>query len=310
MRGWLTLIDQTREAAAVKPWRPILALLFGATLWGLFWFPLRWLEAHGMEGLWAALLIYLGTLVVAIPLLWRHAPELRQFPMTMAIIGLASGWCNVSFFLAVLDGTVVRVVLLFYLSPVWSVLLGRLILGERLHARAWLHWSMGIVGALIMLADPEIGLPIPQSTADWLALTSGMAFSLANVLTRQASAVSVGGKTAVAWAGCVLVAVLWQLVAPVAVPMVSVSILAVAVGLGLFGMVVMTSCVLYGVSRLPVYQSSVIMLFELVVAAASAQWLTDETVTPREWFGGGLILLAAWLTARDQRRSLKPNDAN
>lgn len=302
----MTSTHQNREATQTQSWWPILALLLGATLWGLFWLPLRWLEARGMEGIWAALLIYLGTLVVAIPMLWRHAPELRRFPVTMVIIGLASGWCNVSFFLAVLDGTVVRVVLLFYLSPVWSVLLGRLILGEQLNARAWSHWAVGIIGALIMLADPDIGWPLPQSAADWLALTSGMAFSLANVMTRKISAVPVGAKTAVSWTGCVFVAGLWLLVAPVTVPVVSGTLLVMAVGLGMFGMVVMTSCVLYGVSRLPVYQSAVIMLFELVVAAISAQWLTDETVAPREWFGGGLILLAAWLTAhaaRDQSGS-------
>lgn len=292
-----------RDAHSTAPqnWPPILALLFAATLWGLFWYPLRWMESRGVDGVWAVLLIYSSTMLVAVPMLWRHWPQFRGNPATLLMIGLANGWCNVSFFLAVLDGTVVRVVLLFYLSPVWSVLLGRIILGERLSARAWLNWALAIVGALVMLAEPGVGFPVPQSTADWLAVSSGLAFSLGNVLTRQVAEVAVGAKTAAAWSGCFLIAVIWQWIAPVPAPPFDMATLSVAVSLGMVGIVIMTSCVLYGVGRLPVYQSSVIMLFELIVAAISAQWLTDELVTIREWVGGSLILVAAWLSARDQR---------
>lgn len=298
----MSVWNRDPHSEAPRNWPPIFALLFAATLWGLFWYPLRWLESRGVEELWAVLLIYSSTMLVAVPMLWRHWPQFRGNPTTLLIIGLANGWCNVSFFLAILDGTVVRVVLLFYLSPVWSVLLGRIILGERLSARAWTNWTLAIIGALIMLADPGVGFPVPQSTADWLAVSSGLAFSLGNVMTRRAAHVAVGAKTAAAWSGCFLIAVVWQWIVPAPAPPFDSTSLSVAISLGIFGIVIMTSCVLYGVSRLPVYQSSVIMLFELVVAAISAQWLTDEVVTTREWIGGSLILIAAWLSAHDQKR--------
>jgi len=47
-----------------------------------------------------------------------------------------------------------------------------------------------------------------------------------------------------------------------------------------------------------VHRSATILLFELVAGAVSSQWLTDEVVTTLEWFGGGLIILAAYLAAR------------
>jgi drug/metabolite transporter (DMT)-like permease len=40
-----------------------------------------------------------------------------------------------------------------------------------------------------------------------------------------------------------------------------------------------------------------------VVGAVSAQWLTDEVVTAREWLGGGLIICAAYLSARSERQA-------
>ena len=65
-------------------------------------------------------------------------------------------------------------------------------------------------------------------------------------------------------------------------------------------MVVMTLVVLYGVTHMPAHRSAVILLFELVVGAVSAQLLTDEHVMVNEWVGGVLIVLAGWYAARHQ----------
>jgi drug/metabolite transporter (DMT)-like permease len=70
-----------------------------------------------------------------------------------------------------------------------------------------------------------------------------------------------------------------------------------AVVLGLGGFLVMALAVQYGVTHMPLHRSAVILLFELVVGAVSALLLTDEIVLPREWLGGGMIVLAAWVAA-------------
>jgi drug/metabolite transporter (DMT)-like permease len=54
----------------------------------------------------------------------------------------------------------------------------------------------------------------------------------------------------------------------------------------------------YGVTHLPVHQSAVIALIELVAGAVSQQLLTDELVTSREWLGGVLIAIGAYLSGR------------
>jgi drug/metabolite transporter (DMT)-like permease len=59
----------------------------------------------------------------------------------------------------------------------------------------------------------------------------------------------------------------------------------------------MALTVQYGVTHMPLHRSAVILLFELVVGAVSALLLTDERVLPREWTGGGMIVLAAWVAA-------------
>ncbi|MCG6864449.1 MAG: DMT family transporter [Thiogranum sp.] len=279
---------------------PILSLLVTATLWGLVWYPLRRLDAHGMGGLWASLVSYAGALLLGSGWLWRSRADWRESGMLLALMALGVGWCNVAFVLAVLDGTVVRVLLLFYLSPLWAVILGWLLLGEHPGYQGLVVFVLAIAGAATMLWDPAIGLPWPRGDADWLAVSSGFAFAFANVMVRKMRAVSLQSKSAANWLGVVLVAGAWILAASEPVPVVSYSVWAGAVLLGWFGFLIMTVTVIYGVTHMPLYRSAVILLFELVVGAVSALLLTDEQVLPREWLGGALILTAAYLTAHAQ----------
>lgn len=286
--------------------RAVSALLLAATMWGIFWYPLRLLEAGGMAGLWAAFYIYIGTLPAAIPVLLRYRREFVVHPMLLGVIALASGWCNVSFFLAMLEGNVVRVLLLFYLAPIWTVILGAFLLRERPSPWSMVHLALAMAGAIFMLWDPAVAKPWPQTYADWLAISSGFGFALANVMTRKGAHISDGSKIAAAWWGAFIVAIVWLLFdTPLEHSFTGGSIIA-ALCLGLFGIVVMTTSVFYGVSRMPVHRSAVILLFELVIGAVSAQLLTDEIVIPREWAGGALILIAAWLSARQPSVTAAP----
>ncbi len=280
---------------------PVLALLLGATLWGVFWYPLRLLEQSGLVGLWATLLIYGAALMVGLPLvLKRRYPLVR--PGMLLVLAVVSAWCNIAFILAILEGNVVRVTLLFFLSPLWTVILSKLLLDEPLTRSARITLLLALVGALVMLWDSEMGVPWPQGEADWLALSSGFAFALANVLIRKMHDVEIWVKTVSTWCGAVTLATVWILIAGIPLPDVEREVVVGALSLGAIGMVVMTLVVLYGVSHMPAHRSAVILLFELVVGAVSAQLLTDEHVMLNEWLGGLLIVLAGWYAARHQMK--------
>ena len=281
---------------------PILSLLFSATLWGLIWYPLRLLEEQGLAGLWTAFICYGAILVLFLPVLVRERAALQSNFLPLLLMGLSAGWCNVAFIMAVLDGNVVRVLLLFYLSPFWAVCLGWLLLGERLDRQSLLVFSIAVVGAVIMLWDGNLGMPWPRDVADWLAVSSGFAFALSNVFVRGLQNVSVLLKSTGSWCGVVFVASLWIWLSSTAFPVVGRDVLLSAVLLGWFGFLVMTLSVLYGVTRMPLHRSSVILLFELVIGAISALLLTDEMVLPKEWLGGFLVVAAAVLAARIHAR--------
>ncbi len=282
---------------------PIISLLLAATLWGLVWYPLRLLDEQGIGGLWASLVSYTAALMLGSVWLWRSGRAWRNNGALMALMAIAVGWCNVSFVLAVIDGNVVRVLLLFYLSPLWALILGWLLLGEHPGRQGLAVFALAVGGGVTMLWDPQIGLPWPRDQADWLAVSSGLSFAFSNVLVRKLHAVTVRDKAAADWLGVAMVAAVWIVLSGEPLPQAQGTVWLGAVMLGWLGFSIMTVSVIYGVTHMPVHRSAVILLFELVVGSVSALLLTDEQVMAREWLGGALIVLAGYLAAHAQVRN-------
>lgn len=277
---------------------PVFAMLLGASMWGVIWYPMRLLEAGGLGGLWLTLTLYAAAFIVSLP---RTAASVREFarsPFAMALLILSAGWTNVAFVEAVLGGNIVRVLLLFYLSPLWATLMAWLFLRERISRLGLASLALAMLGALIMLWRPELGVPWPQGRVDWLALSAGFAFALSTVATRKMHDVSVAAKVLCVWMGVMLVALAMIGFLSAPLPQTSLSIFAGAVALGVLGILTMTVLVQYGVTHMPVHRSAVLALIELVAGAVSQQLLTDEVVSYGEWAGGLLIVVGAYLAAR------------
>jgi drug/metabolite transporter (DMT)-like permease len=123
------------EGRAHAAWLPAAALVLNAFTWGVSWWPFRQLQALGLHPLWATVVIYL--LAVAVITAWRPGAwrELARTPALWVLV-LASGTTNATFNWGVTVGDVVRVVLLFYLMPLWAVLLARAVARRRWCAAA------------------------------------------------------------------------------------------------------------------------------------------------------------------------------
>jgi drug/metabolite transporter (DMT)-like permease len=303
---------QVRQAQQEERGRAILAVVTGAALWGCIWYPYRLLEKEGVSGIWALLLTEIVAIVVTVlyfrrellpglddsaaggdPKRWLAEPVLWS-------IGLFSGICNVGFVLGTLLGEVMRVTLLLYLAPLWTVLLSRWLLGERLSSVG--RWLIGLAlcGALVMLWHPHFGAPWPASLADWLGLVAGIAFAVYNVLVRKATSHSVPVKSLVSLIGTAVVGALllpWAGCLPESIGSVALTATFVT-GLLLF---IMIPLVQYGLVRLPANRASVIMLSELLFAGLSAWWLAGEAMGGKEWLGGAMIVTAGALSARLQK---------
>lgn len=278
---------------------PALALMCNALVWGVSWWPFRFLQQQGLHPLWTTALIYGCALIVI--LLWRPG-ALRQLLTTPALwgIALASGCTNAAFNWAVTIGEVVRVVLLFYLSPLWTVLLARWLLGERFSAGVGLRVVLALAGAMLVLGSGGGVTGGGLGLAEALGLIGGAGFALNNVLLRrEADRPQEGRALAMFGGGALVSALLATGLAAIALPP--------APQWGWIGPALLMSVVFlignlalqYGAARLPANVTSVIMPTEIVFASASALWLGGETLRPAVLAGGALILAATLLAARD-----------
>jgi drug/metabolite transporter (DMT)-like permease len=289
-----------------------LALLVAAFSWGVIWYPYRLLEVAGVSGSQASMVTYLMALALVLPAyrrqLWPAAGQWRL----LLLMALVSGWTNLAYVLAVIHGEVLRVMLLFYLAPLWTVLFARLILAERPGGYGYLVIALSLAGALVMMHGGEGEWPLPANLAEWLGLGAGIGFALANVLTRRIGHIAVGTRTVWVFLGVVLVSLLtalgldiFRFTGPVSIwhGLTGLDapgwLLAWATALGL---VVATVTVQYGLARTPANQAIILLLTELIWAALSSWWLAGETMGNREWLGGGLIIAAALLSGKMEEK--------
>jgi len=277
---------------------PVLVLLFSSVVWGLSWWPLKAFADAGVSGPMLALLTYGAVGLAGLPWLWRQRPQWQPQWRQLVLIALIGGWGNAAFVGAMVLGDVVRVMLLFYLAPVWSVLGGRLFLGEAVSRRRATAVALALGGAFLVVGGMK-AFSTPLSVADLLALSAGLGFSGNNIASRAAQRVPTLSKTVGLCLGCGLVCVplLAFAPAPPAWPAAALwpGLMAYAFG----GLLLVTATWQWSVTRLEAGRAGVIAIAELLVAVLSAVWIGGETLLPREMVGGALIAAAALLEATD-----------
>lgn len=290
----MTRLSQPRPSSRLA----VLLLFFSASLWGLTWWPVKGFAAAGLSGPYLTLLSYGPVGLCGLYFVLRERAAWRSQTRLLLLLALVGGWANTAFINALLLGDVVRVMLLFYLSPVWSVLGGRLFLGEGVSGRRMLAVCLALMGLWLVIGGAE-AFNAPLSTSDLLALSAGLAFAGNNLISRATQSVPMTTKTVVVFIGCGLLSALsvsWQGL-PLPVMTVSPGLALLAYGFG--WMVLATATWQYGVTHLETGRAGVILITELVVAVVSVTWFGGEQMLPRMWMGGLLIAAASLLEATD-----------
>jgi len=276
---------------------PVIVLLGASVFWGLSWLPLKTINGMGIDGIVLTLAAY-GILALALtPLLLKQAVIWRGHKKAVALIFLLGGSANLAFTYALINGEVIRVMVLFYLLPVWGVLGGKFFLKEEIDRWRWLGVGLAISGAFLILGgfDALGGAP---TWIDLIALLSGLFFALNNLVFRAAQAVPVGSKITAMFYGCFTLAAL--LLAGNVEPLpeyVSVDAWLALALYAIFWLLAANIGSQWAVTHMEAGRSSIIIIMELITAVISATLIAGETMSPVEMTGGGLILTAAFIEA-------------
>ena len=292
-----------------RPTWPVLGLLLNALVWGVSWWPLREMQALGLHPLWSSGLTFgLALVVLSLwqPKAWQ---QLHATPALWTLM-LAAGLTNVGFNWAVATGDVVRVVLLFYVMPAWSIPIAWWVLGERPTRGALWRLALALVGVALVLKTPDSPWPWPESASDYLALMGGASFAWTNALLRRHHDTPSGARMIAMFAGGTALslglAVVWVGLGHTTLPP-DLSWWPYALGLGLT-FLASNLALQYGAARLSAHTTALVMLSEVVFAALSSVALGVSELSARTLIGGGLIVLAAALSAWPSRpRPITPD---
>ena len=271
------------------------ALVVNAAIWGMSWWPFRELQNQGLHPLWATAAVY-SLITVCMSVFYFSAWRGVLSEPKLWWLALAAGLTNVCFNWAVTVGDVVRVVLLFYLMPAWTVLIAWILLDEKPSTSSLLRLLMAMAGVLIVLKVPGSDWPLPRSVADGLALLGGLSFAMTNALLLKFNRTDSSSRMmAMFTGGAVLpgvVALIGVTVGTLPVAALQGSGIPVFIGLTV-GFLVSNMVLQYGAARLAASTTALVMLTEILFAGVSAAVLGATELSPRIFWGGSLIVLAA-----------------
>lgn len=271
-------------------------VLFGASLlWGLSWIPLKSIHHLGVEGITLIFGAYGVLALVYIPVIVKHLSRVHL--RGLFLIALFGGGANLCFSYALIHGDVVRVMVLFYLLPVWGVMGGYVFLKERVGIKRIFGALCAIVGAVMILG----GMDALKGSLTWMdavAVLAGILFALNNILFRSYQAIAIHAKVGMMFVGCALLSAVIVFVEMEHV-LSGVSAMAwlAVVAYAICWLLLANIGSQWGVTHMEAGKSSIIIIMELVTAVVSAAWLGEKSLSGIEYGGGALVILAALLEA-------------
>ena len=286
-------------------------VVLAAGLWGLYWLPLRAIETHGVVNAWSVALFSVCPIFVLIPyFLFFGGNQFKQFRKT-ALIGIFTG-SGVSFYaIGLVESGVVRVTMLFYLTPVWSTLIGYFWLGEKFNPGRVAAIVFGLTGLYLLLSrrDAEVA---PLNIGDLFGFLSGVAWGFGASCLKKWREIPVPATVFAQFAVAFLVAATSGMVI-FTDPFPSANALIASLPFAILPscLVVLPSLLaIFWVSRLMFPgRIGILMMSEVLVVVLSA-WILipEERLTAWQWAGAGAIVAAGlvdvlWASGKKRRLS-------
>lgn len=274
---------------------PSLAIVLSALLWGTFWIPMRALNRAGLGAMWPTTAGFTLPLVCLLPSAIARRRRIVKGGRLVLAIGFLMALSVSLYAQGILRGEVARVILLFYLTPVWSALLARWMLDYPMTRGRVATITLGLAGMFVVFGASS-GLPVPRTAADWMGLLSGIIWALALVYMRRGERIADFDKLFVQFLFLGLTFLLLGLVPGETWTLpyggISYSAAVWLIGFGLLWVPGVVWLTIFGGSRLDPGRAAILLTFEVVVGLVSAGILTSEPLGTNEIVGAILIVAA------------------
>lgn len=220
----------------------------------------------------------------------------------------------------VLGVPVAVVVLLLYTQPLWTVIIGRFFLKERISKNKVLSLLLVLAGVAV-LVNPGFGLNVGNWFGVLLALIGGLTLS-AWVVSGRVAGIKKFHPITTQFGYYVFMILFLLLYYPIIAFFVrdpAIVSLSPDIGVGLWaGLLLFTVFAFfinhiiffYGLKRVSASDAGIIMLLEPVSAALLAMVFLQQPITVNILLGGLLILIANYIVVHQDRKQPKPELPN
>lgn len=276
-----------------------LSIFFSASLWGLFWIPLRYFDEVGVYALWAVACINFAASLIAIPVAMKFGALNRDQLKWVIIMGLGMGAANILYFAGIILSDVVRVIFLFYLLPIWATIFSKLLFNIPIGKIRIIALGFAIAGIWLLLGAG--GWPIPQNIGDVFGILAGMFWALGLTLMRGKSDLDAYTVSASALLCAFFMAVILAIIMHAIVPDIQPAmpnlktISIVALPVLAFGILILWPTMLgqlWGAKYVAATTAALLTMSEILVATLSTALLDASDLTWISWVGAGLIMCA------------------
>jgi len=201
---------------------------------------------------------------------------------------------------SLLRGEIAKVVVLFYLCPIWGTIFAKILLGNKLTLKRLLSITLGIIGLEIMVGI-EKGIIFPTSIVEWIALSAGLSWALGVTLFHLAKSTNGFEKTTLT-AFIIPFVYLVLCFVPggrtLEMPNQLLSMNIIYLWMILFAVVWLLPSILltyFSVEILDPGRINILLAFEVAVGFISASLLTNEIIGLREYLGALFVVSACFV---------------
>jgi drug/metabolite transporter (DMT)-like permease len=280
---------------------PNLTVIVSCFFWGSYWIPLRYIDSDSNGSLWP---IFFSFLLLSLLLL---KPLVKTFYVIFYernyffFLGCLFAATGITFYSeSLLRGEIAKVVVLFYLCPIWGTIFAKIFLGNKLTLKRLLSIILGIIGLEIMVGI-EKGIIFPTSVVEWIALSAGLSWALGMTLFHLAKSTSGFEKTALTALIIPFVFLALCLVPDgrtLEMPNQLISVNVIYLWMVLFAVVWLLPSILltyFSVEILDPGRINILLAFEVAVGFISASLLTNEIIGLRECLGALFVVSACFV---------------
>ena len=270
-------------------------LALSAGVWGLYWLPLRSIEELGVTASWSVVLFNACPLVVLVPLLLFNYQQLKGLVGPTTLAGLMIGIAFNLYANGLLETTVARATLLYYLTPIWSTLLGVVWLSEPLTKARIIAIGVALIGLFLLLSNAN---PSNQALniGDLYSFMSGIFWAIGVSVLNRWAAIPILPLLAFTFLATTLFSALTAGLLP-ANPVPDLQAVKMALPAAAFWAIfifVPSFFIIFRISQLLFPgRVGILTMTEAIVAIVSAAILIpEESMLLLQWVGAGAIIMA------------------